>query len=369
VGKREFVFVGTYTESIRFGTGNILNGKGEGIYILDFDASTGELKPYGVVKGIVNPSYLCLRKDNKFVYAVNELKQYEGKASGSVSAFELNQKDMSLRLLNKRPTQGTDPCHICLDNAEKHIFVSNFMSGSVCVFPLLEDGSIGEASQFIQHSGSSKDPVRQAGPHAHSLSFDSRNHFAFVPDLGIDKLAVYRYEAATGHLARAVTADYSLPPGSGPRHFTFHPNARYAYLINELASKITAFSYEQETGSLRELQTVPTVREGFRGANTCADIHIAPSGKFLYGSNRGEDSIVIYKINEVDGHLSYIGHSGSGGRTPRNFTIDASGRYLLAANQDSDTIVVFAIDRETGELSRVGCKDIPTPVCLNWAVL
>jgi 6-phosphogluconolactonase len=366
---QEFVFVGTYTESIKFGTGNILSGKGEGIYILRFDSSTGKLEHYRTVKGIVNPSYFCVRTHNRFVYAVNELKQYEGKASGSVSAFELNRKDMSLRALNTRPTQGTDPCHICLNNTETHVFVSNFMSGSVCVFPLRDDGSLGEASQFIQHAGSSKDPVRQTGPHAHSLTFDNRNQFAFVPDLGIDKLVVYRHDVATGRLMRGIAADYSLPPGSGPRHFTFHPNGRFAYLINELASAISVFQYAQETGGLMELQTVPTIQEGFKGDNTCADIHITPSGKFLYGSNRGEDSLVIYKIDEEDGHLSYIGHSGSGGRTPRNFAIDTSGRYLLTANQDSDTVVVFNIDMETGELSRIGGVDIPTPVCVKCIVI
>jgi 6-phosphogluconolactonase len=306
-----------------------------------------------------------VRKDQRFIYVVNELKHYQGKACGSVSAFELNQQDMSLHLLNRQPTQGTDPCHICLDNTEKHVFVSNFMSGSICVFPVLDDGSIGEASQFIQHSGSSRDPVRQTGPHAHSLSYDTMNRFAFVPDLGIDKLVIYKHNAATGCLTRGIAADYDLPPGSGPRHFTFHPNGRFAYLINELASTISVFHYNEE-GGLTDMQTVSTVQEGFKGDNTCADIHITPSGKFLYGSNRGEDSIIICKIDETDGYLSYIGHSGSGGRTPRSFTIDADGRYLLAANQDSDTIAVFTIDEITGELSRIGCMDIPTPVCVKY---
>jgi 6-phosphogluconolactonase len=366
---REFVFVGTYTESIKFGTGNILSGKGEGIYILTFDSSTGKLEHYRTVKDIVNPSYFCLRTNNRFVYVVNELKHYDGKASGSVSAFELNQENMSLRLLNKQPTQGTDPCHICLDNAEKHVFVSNFMSGSVCVFPILDDGSLGEASQFIQHSGSSKDPVRQTGPHAHSLTFDSRNQFAFVPDLGIDKLVVYKHDAATGSLMRGIAADYSLPPGSGPRHFTFHPNGRFAYLINELASGIMVFSYDQRTGSLRELQNVSTVPETFRGDNTCADIHIPVTGRFVYGSNRGHDSIVIYRIDETTGLLTYIGHEKTGGKTPRNFAIDPAGHFLLIANQDSDTLVTFCIDQETGKLSPASNITVPTPVCVKCVTI
>ena len=362
---KEFIFTGTYTENIKFGTGAILEGKGEGIYILSFDSLTGKLEPYRTVTGIVNPSYLCLRADNRFLYAVNELKQYEGKASGCVSAFEINREDMSLRLLNKQPTQGTDPCHVCLDNSERHIFVSNFMSGSVCVFPVLHDGSLGEASQFIQHAGSSKDPVRQTGPHAHSLTFDEKNNFAFVPDLGIDKVVVYKFDAATGHLTHGIAADHTVPPGSGPRHFEFHPNGRFAYLINELVSTITVFQYEEETGCLKELQTVSTVRKGFEGKNTCADIHVGLSGNFLYGSNRGEDSIVIYKIDKKSGRLSYCGHKNSGGKTPRNFSIDITGGYLLAANQDSDTICVFRIDEESGELSQVDSFVVPTPVCVK----
>jgi len=362
---KEFIFIGTYTENIKFGTGAILEGKGEGIYILSFDSSTGKLEPYRTVTGVVNPSYLCLRSDNRFLYAVNELKQYEGKVCGSVSAFEINRKDVSLRLLNKQPTQGTDPCHVCLDNTEKRLFVSNFMSGSVCVFPVSHDGSLGEAAQFIQHTGSSKDPVRQTGPHAHSLTFDRNNRFAFVPDLGIDKVMVYKLDAAAGNLTHGIAPDHVVPPGYGPRHFAFHPNGRFAYLINELVSTISVFHYEEETGCLAELQNVRTVRKEFSGQNICADIHIGPRGRFLYGSNRGEDSIVIYKIDEESGRLSYSGHKDSGGKTPRNFSIDTTGGYLLAANQDSDTICVFRIDEETGNLSQVDSMAIPTPVCVK----
>jgi len=365
---QQFIFVGTYTENIKFGTGAILEGKGEGIYVLTFDPSSGKLEHYRTFKGIVNPSYLCLSSDNRFLYAVNELKQYEGKASGSLSAFEINREDVSLRLLNRQPTQGTDPCHVCLDKNEKYVFVSNFMSGSICSFPVLENGSLGESLQFFQHSGSSKDPVRQTGPHAHSLSFDKNNQYAFVPDLGIDKVVVYKYDPATGLLKEGLALNHAVAPGFGPRHFTFHPNGRFAYLINELVSTITVFQYNEENGCLTELQTVPTVREGFEGKNTCADIRIGLSGKFLYGSNRGENSIVIYGIDEESGRLSYAGHSDSGGRTPRNFSIDTSGAYLLAANQDSDNISVFRIETQTGSLSLISSLDIPTPVCVKCTV-
>ncbi|MDR1933541.1 MAG: lactonase family protein [Spirochaetales bacterium] len=363
-----FVFVGTYTEDIEFGTEEILRGEGEGIYILALDSTTGRLRHCRTAEGIVNPSYLCMEPRYRFLYAVNELKIYEGKASGAVSAFSLDPDTKDLQLLNKQPTQGTDPCHVCLNAAGTHAFVSNFMSGSVCVFPVLNDGSLGEASQFIQHSGNSHDPRRQAGPHAHSLTFDPENRFAFVPDLGMDKLMVYAHNPAAGYLTPPAVAYYPLPPGSGPRHFEFHPNGNLAYLINELSSGIVAFRYDRKTGYLWELQTVSTLPEGFNGDNTCADIHIPAFGRFVYGSNRGHDSIVIYKIDEESGLLSYIGHRKTGGKTPRNFAVDPAGKFLLAANQDSNTIVTFRINAETGALTQICSFDIPTPVCVKCAI-
>ena len=360
-----FVFIGTYTENIRFGTGAVLEGRGKGIYIYRMDPDSGTLTHYRTAEGIVNPSYLCPSPDKRFLYSVNELKIYEGKASGSVSAFSVDPASRELRLLNKKPTRGTDPCHVCLNDAGTRLFVSNFMSGSVCVFPVRQDGGLGEALQFIQHEGAGIDPRRQAGPHAHSLTLDARNRFAFVPDLGLDKVMVYAFDPESGRpLVPGKTPFVKVPPGAGPRHFEFHPGGKFAYLINELASSMTAFRYDAAAGALEELQTVPTVPAGYGGRNTCADVHIAPSGNFIYGSNRGHDSIVIYKIDEATGLLEYAGHESTQGKTPRNFAVEPSGRFLLAANQDSDTIVTFRIDGEAGRLSRAHVTEVPTPVCV-----
>ena len=360
-----FVYIGTYTEPIKFGTGKILEGKGEGIYLFKMDLATGVLTPCPTITDAVNPSYLVLSPDKKSLYAVNELKLYKGKASGAVSSFAVDAYSGELTYLNTKPTGGTDPCHVCVNDAGTHIFVSNFMSGSVSVFPLLEDGSLGESSFFIQHTGSSVDPRRQQGPHAHSLTLDVGNRFAFVPDLGIDKVMVYEFDRIRGVLELAPVPSIEVSPGAGPRHFEFHPEGRFAYLINELASTLTAYSYDVEKGTMRELQIVPTIPDNFHGENTCSDVHISPSGKFIYGSNRGHDSIVVYAVDGNTGMLRYVGHQSSGGKTPRNFAIDPTGKFLLAANQDSDTVVTFGINPGKGVLNELCTTRVPTPVCVK----
>jgi 6-phosphogluconolactonase len=360
---KHLVFVETYTQPIKFGTGQVLEGKGKGIYSFLLDMETGALREEKLGLGIVNPSYLTLNRAANRLYAVNELKEYEGRPSGAVSAFSFDPQTRELKLLNTRATGGTDPCHVTLDQENAHVFVSNFMSGSVCVFPLEEDGSLGEASQFIQHEGSSVNKTRQSGPHAHSLIFDISGRFAFVPDLGIDRLMAY--QTTSGTLTPAPVPFYRTAPGSGPRHCAFHQNGRYAYLINELGSSISALAYDKTEGFLRHLQTVPAVVEEFNGENSCADIQILPNGSFLYGSNRGHDSIIVYRIDPDTGLLSYVGFENSGGKIPRSFCIDPAGTFLLAANQDTDNIVVFRIDSATGKLKKVSEQFVPTPVCVK----
>ena len=360
---KQLVLVGTYTQPIKFGTGQILEGKGKGIYSFLLDMEKGVLEEEKLYPDILNPAYLTLNKTGNRVYAVNELKEYEGKASGAVSAFSFDPQSRSLKLLNMRATGGTDPCHITLDHNNTHVYVSNFMSGSVCIFPILEDGSLDEASQFIQHEGSSVDKVRQTSPHAHSLVFDNSGRFAFVPDLGMDCLVAYKTNNSSTVLTPVPS--YNTEPGSGPRHSTFHPNGKYHYVINEMSCSISALSYDETTGTFKHLQTVPTVVEDFSGKNSCADIQIMPDGSFLYGSNRGHDSLVIYQIAPDTGLLSYIGFESSGGKIPRSFCIDPTGNFLLAANQDTDNIVVFRIDKETGKLKKVSEQAVLTPVCVK----
>jgi 6-phosphogluconolactonase len=361
------VYVGTYTEPIRFGTGKILEGKGEGVYLYRMDPATGTLEFDSTTTGVVNPSYLAIHPTQRFLYAVNELKTYEDKPTGTVSAFAVDGKSGRLEFLNRQLTHGTDPCHVTVDGKGRHIFVANFMSGSVCVLPVQKDGSLAGASDFLQHLGSSVDPVRQKGPHAHSVTLDRANRFAFVPDLGLDKLMVYRFDRTRGMLEPHAVAWIKVKPGAGPRHVALHPGGRFAFLINELDSTLAALSFDARKGVFEELQVVPTLPAGFQGESTCADVQVAPSGRFVYASNRGHDSLVIYRIDQRTGKLAYVGHQSTQGRTPRQFEIDPTGRFLLVGNQDTDTIVSFRIDPRAGTLAPSGqVLQVPTPVCVKF---
>ena len=363
------VFVGTYTEPILFGTGKVLEGKGEGIYVFGLDTESGALEAVGKTTGVANPSYLAFHPSRRFLYAVNELKTYEGAPTGAVSAFAVDPATGSLRLLNRRPTHGTDPCHVVVDDAGKHVFVANFMSGSVCVLPVGAGGSLGEASDFVAHQGSGIDPARQKGPHAHSVPLDASSRHAFVPDLGLDKLLVYRFDPGRGMLEPHPTPWVKVKPGAGPRHLALHPGGRFAYLVNELDSTVVALAYDRRAATFEYLQSVSTLPDGFEGASTCADIHVSPSGDFVYASNRGHDSIAIFRQDPHAGTLRCVGHESAGGRTPRSFGIDPSGRFLLAANQDGDSIVVFRIDAGSGMLRPTGhVAPVPTPVCVKFLV-
>jgi 6-phosphogluconolactonase len=360
------VFVGTYTGPILFGTGKILEGKGKGIYGYRLDIASGVMEPCSLTEDTPNPSYLALDPSHRFVYAVNELKEFEGAPSGAVSAFALDPESGELEFLNMKPSHGTDPCHLTVDKTGRYVLVANFMSGSVCVLPIREDGSLGDATDVIQHRGSSVDPTRQSGPHAHAVTLDQAGRYAFVPDLGIDKLMVYRFDAGRGKLEPNHEPWVQVAPGAGPRQLALHPRGGYAYLINELDSTVTAYRYDGETGSLRHIQTLSTLPEGFEGESTCAEVQIAPSGEFLYGSNRGHDSIVTYAVDQADGRLTCIGHVSTQGETPRHFAVDPAGDFLLAANQDTHNVVVFRLDPGSGQPTATGHSiDVPTPVCVK----
>jgi 6-phosphogluconolactonase len=360
------VFIGTYTDPILFGTGQVLQGKGEGIYVFRLDESSGALEAVGKTTGVTNPSYLAFSPSRRFLYAVNELKTYEGRPSGTVSAFAVDGRTGKLAFLNRQLTHGTDPCHVLVDDDGAHVFVANFASGSVCVLPVGEDGSLGEACDFVQHVGSSIDPSRQKGPHAHSVTLDPANQFTFVPDLGLDRLMVYRFDRRRGMLEAHASPWIKMKPGAGPRHVSFHPGGRFAYLVNELDSTVAVLSYDAAAGAFGWLQTVPTLPEGFAGASTCADIQVSPSGSHVYASNRGHDSIAIFRTDQRSGRLTVVGHEPTQGGIPRSFGIDPSGRFLLAANQDSDTVVSFRIEAD-GQLNPAGhVAKVPTPVCVKF---
>jgi 6-phosphogluconolactonase len=360
------VYIGTYTHPIKFGTGQILDRKGQGLYLLELDLQAGKLDIKEIFRNIVNPSYLVVNKENTCLYAVNELKEFQGMASGAVSAIRISEHTGDLELLNQQPTNGTDPCHVEIDPQGDLLYVSNFMSGSVSVFPIQPDGSIGELSQFIQHEGSSVNPARQSGPHAHSLVFSPDGRFAFVPDLGLDKLMTYQVVSGENPLAASSVPWFQTKPGAGPRHCTFSADGNFCYLINELDSTILALSYDKDKGSFRELQCVSSLPQGISvPGNTCADIHLSPDGMFLYGSNRGHNSLIIYQLDKQTGWLEYVDCQLCGGEIPRNFAIDPTGSYLLCANQDSNNIVVFRINAETGHLTKSSEITVHTPVCVK----
>ena len=350
------LYVGTYTS------------KGsEGIYIYKFDAETGALSRIHTVKNVAEPSFLTIDKDRKYLYAVNETEEYGGKKSGAVSAFAIDQKTGDLKFLNKQPSLGGAPCHIAVSNNKKFVLAANYLGGNVSVFPIQAGGRLGALVDVRQHSGTGPNKNRQEAPHAHSINLDEKNRFAAACDLGADRVFIYEFDDKNGKLKPNPAQEfYPTKSGAGPRHFAFHPNAKFAFVINELDMTISSLAFDEKKGTLKEIQTVSTLPENFKGANTCADIHVSPNGKFLYGTNRGHDSLVVYKVDEKTGKLDYIEHVSTGGKTPRNFTIAPNGRFLLAANQNSDSITVFSIDEKSGRLSPTANKaTVSMPVCLK----
>lgn len=357
--KKMLLYIGTYTST----------GKSEGIYVHEFDAETGKLTPLHIVKNVLEPSFLTISNDRKHLYTVNELLEYEGKKSGAVSAFLIDQKTGNLQFLNKQPSFGDAPCHIAVSANQKFVLVANYLGGNVSVYPIENDGKLGEKVDLVQHSGSSLNLSRQESAHAHSITLSPDNRFAYACDLGTDKIYIYEFNSANGKLTpNPKQANYEPKLGAGPRHFAFHPNGKFAFVINELDLTITSLAFDKNPGTLKEIQTVPTLPAGAsREGATCADIHISPNGKFLYGSNRGHNSLVCYQIDEKTGQLKYIQHTSTQGKKPRNFAIDPSGKFLLVANQDSDNIVVFQIDEKTGKLQSTGnVAQVPVPVCLKF---
>lgn len=364
----DLVYVGTYSEPILFGTGQVLEGRGKGIYAYRFDRECGALEPVGITEGVRNASYLAFDPARAFLYCVNEFKEYEGMASGAVSAYRIDRESGALSHLNTVASHGTDPCHLIVDKTGRNVLVANFASGSVCVLPIAADGSLRGASCVVQHEGSSVDPKRQAGPHAHAVELSADNRFAFVPELGADKVMIYAFDAEAGTIApNPAQPEISVAPGAGPRQLVMHPNGRFAYLINELNSTMTAYGYNAATGALTELQTLPTLPDDFAGHSSCAEVQIAPSGRFLYGSNRGSDTLVIYALDAHTGTMRRVGHESTRGMIPRNFEVHPSGRFLAAANQDTHNVIVFRIDEETGRLTPTGSVvEAGTPICVRF---
>lgn len=350
---KQWVLLGTYTQ-----------GGSEGIYVCSLeDGKLGAPKLAGKVK---NPSFLALHPSLKFVYAVSEVPSFDGAPSGAVTAFALNRKTGLLTKLNHQSSQGRGPCHVVVDSTGKNVLVANYGSGSVACLPIQKDGSLAAATSTIQHQGSSAHPARQAGPHAHSIHVDPSGKFAVAADLGLDKLLVYRFDAAAGTLKPHDPPFFQTALGAGPRHFAFHPSGKYGYVINELNRTITALKWDADQGAFTKVESESTLPTDLQVGST-AEVQVHPSGKFLYGSNRGHDSLVAFEIDEQTGAIDRIGHVPSGGQTPRNFCVDPTGRYVVAANQGNSVVALFTINPQTGALTitdqRVEC---PLPVCVKF---
>ncbi len=355
-GRKMLVYIGTYTQR-----------GSEGIYRFQLDTETGALTAPMVAAKTPNPSFLALHPSGRYLYACNETTSYQGTKSGSISAFAVDPNTGDLTFLNQQSSRGGAPCHVVVDKLGKNVLVANYVGGNVASLPVQADGKLGEATGFVQHQGSSVNPRRQESPHAHSINLDAANRFAFAADLGLDKVLIYRFDSATGNLTPNTPGYASVDPGSGPRHFTFHPSGKFAYVINEMLSTVTMFHYNAEKGALDRIQAITTLPDDFKGNTSTAEVQVHPSGKFLYGSNRGHDSIAIFTIDPSTGLLRKAGHQSTGGKTPRNFGIDPSGKFLLAANQDSGTVNVFRIDASTGALTPTGhSAQVPMPVCVKF---
>jgi 6-phosphogluconolactonase len=349
-------YVGTYTRA-----------DSKGIYAFRMDKATGVLTSLGLAAETSNPSFLAVDPASRFLFAVGESNNFNGKPGGAVSAFAINRDDGKLTLLNQVSSGGAGPCHVAVDHQGRYVLVANYNGGSVSVFPIGADGKLGESSAFVQHQGSSVNLERQAGPHAHGVYLDAGNHITVVADLGLDRLLIYRFDSTKGTLTANDPPFAAVRPGAGPRHFAFHPSGRFAFVINEIDSTLTTFQYDPNRAAFKELATISTLPADFNASNSTAEVFVHPSGKYVYGSNRGADNIVIFALDQTTGALSNVGWEPTGGHTPRNFAIDPSGQYLLAANQDSGSIVVFRIDQQTGKLSSVGQKaEVDSPVCITF---
>lgn len=356
---KEILYVGTF-----FGKGS------EGIYVFEFDRAKGKLKRIQVVHTPESPSFLAVHPSGKFLYSVNRGAVEEMKSSGSVSAFSIDPKTGKLKLLNQRPSYGSDPCHISIDKTGKWAIVSNYSEGNFVVLSIFDDGLLGSSSDSRKHIGGSVTAGRQDKAHVHSAITSPDNRFILVSDLGTDKIYSYEFNAAQGRISPAQKPHTEVKAGCGPRHLKFHPSGRFAYSAEELTSTVGVFSYDAAKGALQIIQdSVVSLPAGYTTANTSADIHTDPKGKFLYMSNRGHNALAIFSINS-DGKIRLIGHQDTQGKTPRNFTIDQRGQYLLVANQDSGNIVVFRIDPKTGKLKFTGNQvQVPSPVCLSLLML
>jgi 6-phosphogluconolactonase len=353
------LYVGTYTN----------DAKSKGIYAFKVQKQDGAsqnvtLEPLGLAAESASPSFLEVDQKRGLLFSVNEVNQSGGKPSGAVSAFKINPQTGMLTAINQQPTMGRGPCHLLLDKTGKNLLVANYVGGNVAVIPVGADGKLGEATSVIQHRGKSVNPQRQEAPHAHGVVLDAANRFAFVCDLGLDKVMIYKFDAESGKLTANEPAFAEVKPGSGPRHMVFRPDGKFAYVNNEMTSTVTAFAYDAEAGKLSEVQTISTLPGGVAvPGNSTAEIQAHPSGKFLYVSNRGHDSVALFNIDQEKGTLTFVEAQSTGGKVPRHFGIDPSGKQIVVENQRSGQVMICPID-ENGKWKSNGLfVEVGSPVC------
>lgn len=350
------LYVGTYT-----------GAKSEGIYAYRFDSGSGEVTELGLAAKATNPTFLAVHPNGRFVYACNETDKWGAQPGGYVTAFKVEPATGRLTELNQQSSVGGGPCHLNVDGSGQNVLVANYGGGSVASLPLNSDGSLRPRTAYVQHVGSSVNPARQKEPHGHSVNLSPDNRFAFVADLGTDKIHAYAFDAGAGSLTARPELDVVLPPGSGPRHFAFGPKGARAYVINEMLQTVTSLRYAPKTGKLTAVDTISTVPDAKPvPGNSTAEVRVHPNGKFVYGSNRGHDSIAVFAVGQ-GGKLTAIQHMPVGGKTPRNFNFDPSGRFLFAGHQGSDSFAVFTVDGKTGQLSATGKTfKVGSPVCFRF---
>lgn len=354
------VFVGTYTAG---------DSPSEGIYTCVLDASDGSLTEPVLAAEAVNPSFLAIRPDGQHVFCVNEVSEDggSGRPTGSVTAFRISSEDGMLERINSQSSLGGAPCHCNVDASGRWLLVANYVGGNVVVFPIAKNGGLSPPSSNIQHEGSSVNPQRQEGPHAHSINLSSDNRYAYAADLGLDRILIYEFNADDGRLIPNSPYAVAVSPGGGPRHFSLSPDNTLAWSNNELTATVTGFRRDVDTGGLTPIQEITTLPEDFDGRRSTAECLVHPSGRFLYVSNRGHDSIAVFRIHEESGMLAPVEIETTGGEEPRNFAIEPTGRWLLAANQRSDSVIVFSIDKDTGELTPTDEQiTVGRPVCIRF---
>ena len=353
----DLLYVGTYTEGNR----------PEGIYLVHFDRRSGQLRQVGSVDAGANPSFLAIHPNGRVLYAVNELEKYKGKPTGAVGAFAIARDTGALTRLNEQLSEGGAPCYVSVDRTAQVVLVANYVGGSIAVLPIQTSGALSPAAQVIQHAGKGPNAERQDAPHAHSILPDPSNRFALGADLGVDRVFVYRLELGGRSLRHVDGGDALMRPGAGPRHIAFHPTLPLVFVANELDSTVATLHFDADRGALSPLDTHSTVPPGWTGTNYPADIHVGASGRTLYVSNRGHNSIAVFSVAESTGALALEQVLSTDGDWPRNFSLNPTGRWLLVANQRSNSVVVFRRDQKTGRLTPTHQRiTIPSPVCLRF---